>query len=145
MAAERKIQKNRLGLKGWAFAGRYGMERWAYTLHRISGLAILLYFILHIFVTGSRLGGESSWTAEMAKLDTPVFKFGEFLVFIAFAYHALNGIRLVIAELGFMMGKPMRPILPYTNSVHRQRPLFMVIMIVAALLMVLGGLDFYLI
>ena len=95
MSAEKRIQRNKLGVKGWFVAGRYGLERYAYTLHRISGVAILLYFILHIFVTGSRLGGEHSWEAAMARFESPLFKFGEFLVYLAFAYHALNGLRLV--------------------------------------------------
>ncbi len=144
MSAERKIQRNKLGLKGWVIAGRYGLERYAYTLHRITGLGILLYFIMHIFVTGSRLGGEHAWEAVLKSLENPFFKFGEFLVFLAFAFHALNGIRLVIAELGLMMGKPQRPIFPYVNSVRRQRPLFIVVMIVAAIIVILGGADFYL-
>ncbi len=144
MSAERKIQKNKLGLKGWVSAGRYGLERYAYTLHRITGLGILLYFIMHIFVTGSRLGGDHAWEAAMQRFENPFFKLGEFLVFLAFAFHALNGIRLVIAELGFMMGKPQRPVFPYVNSVRRQRPLFIIVMIVAAVIVILGGADFYL-
>jgi succinate dehydrogenase / fumarate reductase, cytochrome b subunit len=144
MSTERKIQKNKLGLKGWVFAGRFGLERYAYTLHRISGLAILLYFILHIFVTGSRLGGQQAWEATMHLLETPLFKFGEFLLFIAVAYHALNGIRLVFVELGMLMGKPQRPIFPYVNAVRRQRPLLIIVMIVAAIIVILGGADFYL-
>ena len=144
MPTKRKIQKNKLGLKGWVMAGRYGLERYAYTLHRISGVAILLYFILHIFVTGSRLGGAPAWEATMHRFETPLFKFGEFLLFIAFAYHAMNGIRLVFIELGMLMGKPQRPLFPYVNAVRRQRPVLIIVMIVAAIIVILGGADFYL-
>jgi succinate dehydrogenase / fumarate reductase, cytochrome b subunit len=135
---------NQLGLIGWLGGGRYGMERYAYALHRLTGLGLLAYFIMHIFVTGSRIGGPEAWQQTMANFDKPLFKFGEFLIFICFAYHALNGLRLAITELGFMLGKPARPIFPYTSSVVRQRPLFIVIMILAALVIILGGTDFYL-
>ncbi len=145
MSAENKMLKNRLGLLGWVSAGRYGLERYAYTLHRLTGLGILLYFILHIFVTGSRLGGTQSWADAMQRFENPYFKFGEFLLFLAFAFHALNGIRLIITELGIMIGKPERPLFPYVTSLHKQRPLFIIVMIVAAILMILGGADFYLI
>ncbi len=144
MAEEKKFKKNKLGLAGWFAGGRYGAERYAYILHRISGLGILFYFILHIFVTGSRIGGPEEWESTISTFKTPVFKFGEFLVFLAFAYHALNGLRLVLAELGFGLGKPTRPVFPYVNSIRRQRPLFIAVMIVAALIMVFGGADFYL-
>ncbi len=135
--------KNKLGIKGWFFGGRYVVERYAYLIHRISGIGILVYFIAHIFVTGSRVGGPEKWQATMESFQTPLFKFGEYLVFAAFAFHALNGLRLFLHELGFLIGKPERPVFPYKTSIHHQRPWLVVLMIVAALLIVVGGLDFY--
>jgi succinate dehydrogenase / fumarate reductase, cytochrome b subunit len=139
-----KHLKNKLGIWGWLGGGRYGAERYAYTLHRLTGLGILAYFILHIFVTGSRIGGAHSWETSMANFENWYFKLGEFLVFLAFAYHALNGLRLGLTELGFLMGKPTRPLYPYRSSVMRQRPVLIVLMILAAILMIAGGADFYL-
>jgi len=139
----KKRFKNNLGLVGWLGGGRYGAERYAYALHRISGLGILAYFIMHIFVTGSRLGGEEQWEAWMGAFSNPVFKIGEFLVFLAFAYHAVNGIRLVFVELSYMIGKPGLPSYPYNYSTLRQRPLFVAVMVIAAVVMIIGGVDFY--
>jgi succinate dehydrogenase / fumarate reductase, cytochrome b subunit len=141
----KKHRKNSLGIWGWLGGGRYGLERYAYSLHRITGLGILAYFLMHIFVTGSRLGGEQKWESTMAYFKQPVFKFGELLVFLAFAFHAANGIRLVLVELGYGLGKPTRPVYPYVNSVMRQRPVFIAVMIVAAIIAVMGGANFYLI
>jgi succinate dehydrogenase / fumarate reductase cytochrome b subunit len=135
--------KNNLGLLGWLGGGRYGAERYAYALHRLTGLGILAYFLLHIFVTGSRLGGPERWDRAMAFFSTPFFKIGEFLVFLAFAYHAINGIRLVLVELGYMIGKPGLPAYPYNYSTLRQRPLFIAVMVIALALMIIGGADFY--
>jgi len=135
--------KNNLGLLGWLSGGRYGAERYAYALHRLSGLGILAYFLMHIFVTGSRVRGPESWESWMAFFSTPLFKTGEFLVFLAFAYHAVNGIRLILVELGYMVGKPGLPSYPYNYSTLRQRPLFVVVMVLAAVLMIIGGADFY--
>jgi succinate dehydrogenase / fumarate reductase, cytochrome b subunit len=135
---------NHLGLIGWLSGGRYGLERYAYTLHRLTGLGLLLYFILHIFVTGTRLGGPEAWQQTMDKMATPWFKFGEFLIFVCFAFHALNGVRLALSELGFMLTKPARPIFPYRSCVIKQRPLFIAIMVAAAAVILLGGADFYL-
>jgi succinate dehydrogenase / fumarate reductase cytochrome b subunit len=135
--------KNDLGFRGWLSGGRYGLDRYAYTLHRLTGLGILAYFILHIFVTGARLGGPQQWDRRMALLAHPIFKVGEFLVFLAFAFHAINGIRLVLVELGCMLGKPGLPAYPYSYSTMRQKPLLVVAMAVAAALMIIGGADFY--
>lgn len=144
MEQSAKFLKNKLGLKGWIGGGKYGLERYAYTLHRVTGLGLLLYFIAHIFVTGARLGGPEAWEATMHAMENPLAKFGEFLVYLAFAFHALNGLRLGITELGFGMGKAQRPVFPYKNAVKRQRPILIVVMIIAAVLILLGGADFYL-
>jgi succinate dehydrogenase / fumarate reductase, cytochrome b subunit len=142
--AQNRFQNN-LGLFGWLGGGRYGAERYAYALHRLSGLGILAYLLMHIFVTGARLGGPVQWDERMAYFGGPVFKIGEFLVFLAFVYHAMNGIRLALAELGYMIGKPGLPLYPYRHSVLRQRPLMIFVMIIAAALMIIGGADFCLV
>jgi succinate dehydrogenase / fumarate reductase, cytochrome b subunit len=144
MESEKKFLKNKLGIWGWLGGGRYGLERYAYTLHRVTGLGLLAYFIMHIFVTGTRLGGPAAWQQAMHNFEKPFYKFGEFLVFACFAFHALNGIRLGLAELGLVLGKPARPLFPYQSSIVRQRPLFIVVMVLAALVVILGGADFYL-
>ena len=79
----------------------------------------------------------------MAFFQKPIFSLGEYLVFVAFAYHAMNGIRLALAELGFTLGKPGRPEYPYRTSVQRQRPLFVVLMVISAFLIVAGGYNLF--
>ena len=136
---------NKLGVKGWITGGssRFGPDRYAYTLHRISGLGILAYFLMHIFVTGSRLHGEGAWNAAMSNFHHPIFKLGEFFVYLAFAFHAINGIRLVVVELGQAIGKPGLPAYPYNYSAMRQKPFLVAAMIVAALLMAAGGVNLF--
>jgi succinate dehydrogenase / fumarate reductase cytochrome b subunit len=139
--AEIKRHDNRLGLWGWLGGGRWGAERYAYILHRLSGLGILLYFLMHVVVTSLRACGIYLWVAG-GVFHQPMFKFGEFLVFAAFAYHGLNGIRLVLVELGFAVGRPIEPIYPYKTSLGVQRPLLIAMMILAAILLAAGGYSF---
>ena len=136
--AEVKRFDNRLGIWGWLGGGRWGPERYAYILHRLTGLGILFYFLLHIFVTSLRARGLYLWTGN-GFFHRPIFKLGEFLVFGAFAYHALNGIRLVLVELGFAVGKPIEPVYPYKTSLNVQRPLLVGMMILTGIFLALGG------
>jgi len=139
-----KQHPNKLGIIGWLGGGRWGMERYIYSLHRITGLGILLYFILHIFVTSIRaFGGEEMWIATMSSVTMPIFKIGEFLVFTAFAIHGFNGIRLILIELGFAVGKAEDPVYPYQSSVNVQRPLSIVMMVLAVILILTGGVRFF--
>ena len=140
---DRKKYPNRIGLWGWLGGGRWGIERYLYTLHRLTGLGVLLYFILHIFVTSSRVFSEKTWETWMGIFSSPLFKIGEFLVYVAFTYHAINGIRLILIELGFSVGRAEEPVYPYKSSLNVQRPLMVVAMIIAAVLIAAGGYDFF--
>ncbi len=139
--AEMRRHDNRLGIWGWLGGGRWGVERYAYILHRLTGLGILFYFLLHILVTNMRARGVYLWV-EGALLDKPVFKAGEFLVFAAFAYHALNGMRLILVEMGVAAGKPIEPVYPYRTSLNVQRPLLIVVMILTAVVVAAGGYEY---
>jgi succinate dehydrogenase/fumarate reductase cytochrome b subunit len=73
----------------------------------------------------------------------PLFMFGEYLVFAAFAFHAVNGVRLAIIELGYAVGRPIEPVYPYATSVGRQRRLARAALMIAAVVALWGGLDFF--
>jgi succinate dehydrogenase / fumarate reductase cytochrome b subunit len=141
---ESRALPNRLGLWGWLGGGRWGYERYLYTLHRLTGLGLLLYFFLHLFVTSARIFGPANWEKAMSAVSGPAFKAGEYLVFAAFAFHAINGVRLGMIELGFLVGRPIEPVYPYATSVGRQRPVAIVVMLIAGVLAVWGGLGFIL-
>ena len=130
---------NRLGIKGWVYAGRYSFERYLYLGHRLSGLGLIAYMVLHIVETANRIRGEEAWAGLMALFASPPFKVIEYLLFLAAVFHAMNGVRLILIELGFFLGKPKEPIYPYSTSVLRHRPLTYVIMLITFVVMVLGS------
>jgi len=126
---------NRLGIKGWIWGGNYPLERYLYTLHRLTGLGLLLYITIHLAANGFRLGGVESWEDLMSVLGMSGFKVGEYLVMAAFVIHALNGGRLILQHLGYTLGKPKPPIYPYVDSMRRRRPVTWLMLVgVAALL-----------
>ena len=146
--AEGAKHPNRLGIAGWfTGGGRYGIERYLYSLHRITGLGILFYFVLHILVNLSRVFGRTGWEFFMNLFEHPVFKVGEYLIFAAFALHAMNGIRLVLIELGFpfAVGKAEEPVYPYKSSLNVQRPLMVVAVVAAVVLATVGLYDLILV
>jgi succinate dehydrogenase / fumarate reductase cytochrome b subunit len=134
---------NHLGIKGWVYAGRYSIERYLYLLHRVTGLGLVLYFLLHIIETGQRMGGSVRWGALMALFDAPVFRILEYIVFVGFIFHALNGLRLHFTELGFFLGKPAQPVYPYPSSLKRHRPLTYILMGLAAVTLILGASSLF--
>jgi len=143
MALKSKGFPNRLGIWGWLGGGRWGAERYLYTLHRLTGLGLLAYFLLHIVVTSARAFSDAAWSRAMSQVSGPFFKFGEYLVFLAFCFHAINGIRLGLVELGIAVGKPIEPVYPYRTSVDVQRPLALAALATAFVLAVIGTISMW--
>jgi len=79
----------------------------------------------------------------MALFASPPFKVIEYLLFVMAVFHAMNGLRLILVELGFFLGKPKDPIYPYETSVLRHRPLTYIVMIIAVLVMILGSSSLF--
>ena len=134
---------NPLGIRGWFVGGRWGLDRYLYSLHRLTGLGLLAYFVLHILLTSSRALGQEAWEQAMARVSGPVFLFGEYLVFVAFAFHAITGVRLALAELGFGVGRPIEPIYPYKTVLNVQRPWVATVLVLTGILILVGALDFF--
>ena len=138
-----KPYPDRLGLKGWVYAGKYSFERYLYLGHRLSGLGLIAYMVLHIVETANRIRGEEAWAALMALFASPPFVVIEFLLFAMAVFHAMNGIRLLLVELGFFLGKPKEPVYPYSTSVLRHRPLTYITMIITFVVIVLGSSSLF--
>ena len=134
-------RRHRIGTLGWLAGGRHGFEGYLYILHRLSGLALLLFLVAHVFMSSTRLLGEEVWAQVMEMTHHPVVAFSEYLVYAAFVFHGINGLRLVLIELGFIVGKPERPVYPYRSSLDSQRWVMIGFMIVAAVFIVLGGFE----
>jgi hypothetical protein len=45
-------------------------------------------------------------------------------------------------EFGFAVGKPIEPVYPYKSSLNVQRPLLILMIVLAAILLVAGGYEF---
>ena len=140
------IPQLKKALFGWFVPFKYNIERWAYALQRISGIAVTGYFLAHIVETGNVVGGldvwsipatsyaQDVWTATFQFLDNPMFDLGLVVIGFMLTYHTINGIRLTLAEFGFLMGRPARPDFPYTpkSFTVAQRAIFWLSVILAA-------------
>jgi succinate dehydrogenase / fumarate reductase cytochrome b subunit len=77
-----------------------GFVAWA--LHRISGIMLAGYLFLHIWVIHHLAQGETAFNAVMALVQTPFFHFMEIGLLGIVIFHGLNGLRVVLAEYGWM-------------------------------------------
>ncbi len=109
--------ENKKGWISWFNPFKYGTDRWMYALHRLTGIALGLYLIAHVWETSNILNGPVTWNKIMVDLDYPFgAHYGPYilsLILLVAVYHAMNGIRLTIVENGLMLPKPYRPEFPY--------------------------------
>jgi succinate dehydrogenase / fumarate reductase, cytochrome b subunit len=129
---------NLLGVRGWFWGGNYKFERYLYITHRVTGLGLLLFAFFHLIeTTFFRIQGQSVWQTTTGFLEQPAFEVGLVLVSLAFAIHAINGLRLILMELGFGLENPRRPVYPYKDALRKKRGYTMLAMAVILILMVI--------
>lgn len=78
------------------YRGSEGMIAWAF--HRISGLAIWVFIVLHVFDIWLSGANPELYDELLFLYASPVGRVGEALLGAALLYHALNGLRIVIMD-----------------------------------------------
>lgn len=80
-----------------------GTGMWAWLLFRISGLILVLYLAAHIIIIST--GQWGSFDRVMNYMDKSVFTLFELALIVAVLYHGLNGIRIILMDLGIGVHK----------------------------------------
>ena len=112
---------NKEGIGGMANPGRYGIERVAYWLMRLSGLGLLAYFIGHIYETSNILRGRVGWDEVLAMTQTVEGHIVLAIVIGMCVFHTANGIRVMLGHGGVGVGRPARPDYPYEPASQNYR------------------------
>lgn len=77
---------------------RGAIGQWSWVLHRVTGLGVLLFFVLHVIDTSWSVFYPDKYEEAIKIYQTPLFTIGEFALVAAVVYHALNGIRIAILD-----------------------------------------------
>ncbi|NTW48541.1 MAG: succinate dehydrogenase, cytochrome b556 subunit [Chlorobiales bacterium] len=105
-----------------AYKWHPGMFAWL--LHRISGVGLILYLMIHII--GLRaLYDPAKFDAVMSAYRSPFFKFGELAVLAIVAYHSINGFRIVMID--------------FLGWTPQQKRMFYATLAISIVIIVLGG------
>lgn len=78
------------------YRGRLGHYSWL--AHRLSGLAILSFLLIHTWDGANLHYAPHLWAWLVDIFKHPLFGLGEIGVFAAVIYHAFNGIRITILD-----------------------------------------------
>ena len=113
--------EHREGIGGMINPRRYGIERVAYLLMRLSGLGLLAYFIGHIYETSNILRGQVGWNEFMEMISTTEGHIIMSIVIAMCVFHTVNGVRVMLGHGGVGVGRPARPDYPYDPASQNYR------------------------
>ena len=89
---------NRRWAWSWVANYRGATGQWAWVLHRITGLLIVLFLLLHIADTSLVGWGPGVYDGFSAIYHNPIVRVFEVILVGIVIYHALNGIRISIID-----------------------------------------------
>lgn len=81
---------------GTLYRGREGM--WSWVLHRITGVAIFFFLLVHILDTALIRVSPEAYDAVIGTYKTPIMGLGEIGLVAAIGLHALNGLRIIAID-----------------------------------------------
>jgi succinate dehydrogenase / fumarate reductase cytochrome b subunit len=81
---------------GTLYRGREGM--WSWVLHRITGVAIYFFLLVHILDTALVRVSPEAYNAVINTYKTPIMGLGEIALVAAIGLHALNGLRIILID-----------------------------------------------
>ncbi|HEV2148163.1 MAG TPA: succinate dehydrogenase, cytochrome b556 subunit [Longimicrobiaceae bacterium] len=79
-----------------SYRGREGM--WTWILHRVTGLGILLFLIIHVVETATVIYFPDIYDNFLASYKTGLFRFAELIIFFSVLFHAVNGLRIIVQD-----------------------------------------------
>lgn len=99
----------------------------SFVLRRFTGVMLVLYLLLHIWVIGSALSGPEAFDARLNAVQTPIFKVAEIALLAAVVYHAFDGVRLLLVN--------------WFKVTDKRKNMFYAVIVVSALIVIAGGVP----
>jgi succinate dehydrogenase / fumarate reductase cytochrome b subunit len=83
--------------RGTLYRGNEGM--WSWVLHRITGVAIFFFLLVHVLDTALIRVSPEAYNAVIGTYKNPIMALGEVALVGAVAYHAYNGLRIILVDM----------------------------------------------
>jgi succinate dehydrogenase / fumarate reductase, cytochrome b subunit len=71
---------------------------WAWLLHRVTGVGVLLFLLAHVVDTALIGFGPEAYEHALGLYRLPIFKIGEIALVFAVVYHSVNGVRVILVD-----------------------------------------------
>lgn len=99
----------------------------AWLLNRITGLGLVFYFFLHLFITRNFSSSKEQFDQTIQILSSPLFKFLEIGLLFIILFHGLNGLRIITMD--------------FIKHSKYQKLIFLLIVILTMILLFFGSIP----
>ncbi|MCT1602541.1 succinate dehydrogenase, cytochrome b556 subunit [Kocuria sp. p3-SID1433] len=96
---------------------------WSWVAHRISGVGIFFFLLVHVLDTAMVRVDPEAYNAVMATYKNPIMGIGEMGLVAGIVYHAFNGVRIILVDF-------------WSNGAKHQKKLFWAVAIAWLVVMV---------
>jgi succinate dehydrogenase / fumarate reductase cytochrome b subunit len=93
---------------------------WSWVLHRITGVAIFFFLLVHVLDTALVRLSPEAYNAVISTYKTPLIGLAELGLVAAILFHALNGLRVILIDF-------------WRKGVKYQNVMFWVVIAIAAI------------
>lgn len=108
-------------LRGTLYRGRESM--WSWVLHRVTGVGIFFFLLVHILDTSLIRVSPGAYNAVIGTYKTVIMGLGETALVAAIGFHALNGLRIILIDF-------------WSVGTKHQRLMFWIVIVLWVLLLV---------
>jgi succinate dehydrogenase / fumarate reductase cytochrome b subunit len=81
---------------GTLYRGKVGM--WSWVLHRITGVAIFFFLLVHVLDTALVRVSPEAYNVVIESYKTPIVGLAELGLVIGILFHGLNGLRIIAVD-----------------------------------------------
>jgi succinate dehydrogenase / fumarate reductase cytochrome b subunit len=71
---------------------------WSWVLHRVTGVAIYFFLLVHVLDTALIRLSPEAYNAVIGTYKNPIMGLGETALVAAIVFHAFNGIRIILID-----------------------------------------------
>lgn len=111
------MSHEREGAWAWFASYRGQTGQWAQLLHRITGIGVILFLLLHVIDTAVLGWGPEAYDALANFWHQPFFRVLQVGLLAALLFHSVNGIRVLIIDFWDW------------GSLHQERLLWVVVVV----------------
>ena len=105
---------------GTVYRGHEGM--WSWVLHRITGVAIFFFLLVHVLDTALVRISPQTYDGVIATYKNPIMGLGEIALVGAIVFHAFNGLRIIAIDF-------------WSKGVKYQKAMFYIVIVLWVVLM----------